>query len=124
MDNKAKSVVLFCGLALVAGFFLPWVSVGGFIKVSGWDMVAHGDGFSQLAIALIPLTGLVLVVAALGNARAARASAFFVGGGILTYFVGSTAWAFLKTTGLGLWLVLAAAIVALGVGLASRRSNS
>ena len=120
-NNNARKVVLFCGLALVAGFFLPWISVGGVFKVSGWDMVLHGDGL-QLAIALIPLTGLGLIGAALGDGRGARAAAFFVGGGILVYFVGSTAWAFLRTTGVGLWMVLGAAVVALTAGLAARRN--
>jgi len=120
MENNARKVILLCGVALVAGFFLPWISAGGFFKVSGWDMVAHGDTFSLL-LALIPLTGLGLIGASLGDGRAARGAAFFVGGGILVYFVGSTAWAFLKTTGVGLWMVLGASFVALTAGLASRR---
>jgi hypothetical protein len=122
--DKSRGVVVLAGLALIAGFFLPWIDIGGFFQVSGLQMVLHGEGSStaaRVALAALPLVGLALIVAAAGNARAARALGFFVGGGILLYFFGSIAWGFLKTTGVGLWLVLGGSALALVAGLSAAR---
>ena len=120
--DKSRGVILVAGLALIAGFFLPWVDLGGVFQLSGLNLVMHGDGvFTRAAIALCPLVGGALVIAALGSVKTARALAFFTGGGVLLYFFGHLAWGFLKTTGVGLWLVLGASAIALAVGLAARR---
>jgi len=60
MDRKTLTIVL--ALALLVGFFIPWVSgFGG--KASGFDIVtAKGAGWKQYTLLLIPLSALLLLL--------------------------------------------------------------
>jgi hypothetical protein len=124
MSKRGQTALVLSGLALVVGFFLPWVDVGGIFTVSGFSMVwrAEGAGTTRLLLGLVPLVGALLAVAGLTGSRKTTGIALAAGGGILGYFIYSFTRAFFATTGIGLWLVLAAASVALVAGLASKKS--
>jgi hypothetical protein len=121
MKEKRNMLLAFAGAALVVGFFLPWFSYGP-IEVSGWEFVrvSNISFFSKALLVMCPISGLVLFLAALVDGRAASGVGLAVGGGTLAYF----GYKFVSITGLGLWLVLAAAIVAVLWGLASRSNSS
>ena len=114
------------GAAIVLGFFLPWIDVGGHVKVSGWDFVREG-GFAwhtRLLLALCPIAGGSLAIAGFTRARSAASAAIATGAGILGYVVYKMAYGFIKLTGVGLWMVLAAAAIALVMGLAVRSDRA
>jgi hypothetical protein len=114
------------GAAIVFGFFLPWIDVGGHVKVSGWDFVREGSlaWHTRLLLALCPLAGGSLAVAGFTRARGAVSAAIATGGGILGYVVYKMAYGFIKLTGVGLWMVLAAAALALLVGLTAKSERT
>ena len=114
------------GAAIVLGFFLPWIDVGGAVKVSGWDFVREGSlaWHTRLLLAMCPIAGLSLAISGFTRARGAANLAIATGIGIIGYVVYKMAYGFIKLTGVGLWMVLAAAAVALIVGLASRAEQS
>ncbi len=116
--NKTHSAVVLVGGALIVGFFLPWISLGLFGGISGFDMVWHGEGdyLSRLALLCCPILGVSLVAAGLNRSRAAAAMGVLSGVGILGYVAVKIAWGLLTGTGLGLWLVLGGAVAAIVVG--------
>ena len=113
------------GAAIFLGFFLPWIDVGGAVKVSGWDFVREGSlaWHTRLLLALCPIAGAALAVSGFTHAHRAASLAIGTGVGILGYVVYKMAYGFIKLTGVGLWMILAAATVALVMGLASRAAR-
>ena len=75
MDKKTLSIIL--GVLLIVSFFLPYLSVGGFIKASGFDIISGkdamgGEGSSsgsadKYIMLLTPVAGLLLLFGALNN---------------------------------------------------------
>ena len=125
--SKQRLILAATGVALVVGFFLPWLDISGVRgTVSGWEMVNTSglDWFTRIALFLCPLAGFMLTLAALGKSKSASSIALAAGGGVLGYTFYKLAWGFVKVTGVGLWLVLAAAVVALVLGLASRSKSA
>jgi hypothetical protein len=113
------------GAAILFGFFLPWIDVGGAVTVSGWDFVREGSlaWHTRLLLALCPIAGGSLAVAGFTRARGAASAAIATGAAILGYVVYKMAYGFIKVTGVGLWMVLAAAALALVVGLTARAAG-
>lgn len=112
------------GLVLVVGFFLPWIDVGGVLGLSGWDLVRDPhmlDPATRVILALCPVLGGALALAAFSRSPRAGTLARIAGAGVLGYTSFKVAYVFVKITGWGLWLVLAAACFALIGGLAARR---
>jgi hypothetical protein len=105
----------------VVGFFLPWFDSGG-LGISGWGMVRHLplSFITKGLLVMCPIGGALLLLAAFVDGRAASGVGLAVGGGTLAYF----GYKFVSITGVGLWLVLAAAVVAVIWGLATRGSSS
>ena len=114
--------IVSAGVALFAGFFLNWVDFGGVFGWSAWNAVwdGHGDLLDKAILLAVPVMGVVLALAGLSGGKPAANTGLLVGGLILSYAIYKVAWAFFKTTGIGLWLVLAAAVIALIIGLASK----
>ena len=66
MDRKTLIIIL--ALALIVGFFLPYLS-----NASGFDLVkARGGDWKKYLLLLIPLSGLVLLLGALSPRIATR----------------------------------------------------
>jgi hypothetical protein len=120
--SRANWLLVGAGAALVVGFFLPWLDLGRVIGMSGWDMVrsGHASTWTKVVLALVPLLGAGLAFAGLGGGKRAANAALVAGGAIVGYTTYKVAYGFFKTTGIGLWLVLTAAAVALIVGLVNR----
>jgi hypothetical protein len=110
--------LVFAGVALMVGFFLPWIDLGGFVRVSGFDAVWHGGAawYTRGLLALLPFAGAALALAGLTGSRSAPLLGLGVGGGVLGYVLVKTVWSFVETTGWGMWLVLGGATVALVAG--------
>src|SRR5688572_14835547 len=118
--SRTRSVAAFAGIVLVVGFFLPWFDLGGLVAMSGFDLVRSGDVdlLTRILIALVPGAGLSPLASAATNTARTKTVAILTGLGILGYTVYQTAKAFLQLTGYGLWAILAAAVIAVIVGLA------
>ncbi|MEM9195562.1 MAG: hypothetical protein AAGF12_40725, partial [Myxococcota bacterium] len=99
------------GLASVVAFFLPFIDLGGMIQASGWDILTK-DGVEwniRLAMLALPLGGLALVFSGLSASRRSRLVGFVFGASVYGYLAFLVIRAFLATTGVGLWVTLAAA---------------
>jgi hypothetical protein len=109
------------GLAVVVAFFLPFLDLGGLISASGWDIVTNEATplGTRLLLSALPLLGLAMVGAGLAKSRASGLLCLLFGGGVLLYLAYLLFKFFLATTGLGLWITIGAAIIAVGVAAAS-----
>ena len=115
MSNTRTALAL-SGLALVAGFFMPWEGVTG--TFNGYHLATSGlDTWMQLATWFIPLAGLSLLGAGAFNSKSLAA----VGAAGLVssagYYGFQMARAFFTMTSYGLWLVLIAGLIAVVVAL-------
>ncbi|MBI2391679.1 MAG: hypothetical protein HYV09_18970 [Deltaproteobacteria bacterium] len=123
MDPKAaRTLLLVTGAALLVGFFLPWVDLGFGPTISGFAVARHAPSGAllQMMLWLVPIGGLAMIVTAATGSRHARLTSVLVGLGLVGYAVVKTVHAFFATTGLGLWLVIAASVGALAVPLLTR----
>lgn len=121
-----------CGAGLLVGFFLPWFLVGAFLSLSGFGLVfTNGQmvgllaGANRTLLIAVPLLGVALII---GSAWGHRMTPWVAVGGsfaILAFAFYSVMRVFLSSTGAGMWLVVLATFVALGVGLfgIGRRSS-
>lgn len=120
MVNRRGHIVLGAvGLVMVIGFFLPWIRLGELVSASGYDLVAR-EAFSpltRLVFALCPIGGAVLVLGSVSGARSLGGAGLALGSGILLYSGYRLLQVLFVTTGLGLWLVIGAACIAIVVGL-------
>ena len=124
-DRKNKWMGI-AGIALVVGFFMPWIDLAGLVSVSGWDLVRddHISLGTRAVIALCPVAGAALAFAAFGGSRNAAKVSIAAGLGVLGYTGFKVAYTFAKITGWGLWMVLAAGAIALVVGMAARTKHA
>ncbi len=113
-----------CGAALLIGFFMPWFKVGALLSVSGLslmlssgEMVAMLSGSNRFLLIVVPLLGILLLGGSILGKRVTRllavaGSGLFLLGGflILLRF-------FFASTGMGMWIVVFAALLGLSVGL-------
>jgi hypothetical protein len=123
MKRDTNLIVGILGVALAVGFFLPWIDGGGHFTLSGWFFVksSYVAWHTRLALGLLPLAGAAMAVAGFTNSPTAPALGSITGLGVLGYMFFRLAWGFVKTTGFGLWIVLAAAVVAIIVGATRRK---
>src|SRR5688500_1891923 len=113
MDPKQnRTFIAVAGLALIAGFFLPWISFGG-LGASGWFFATNGPW--SAFIWLVPVGGLAMFLTAITGSKHARLTSGAVGLALVGYAVVKTVHSFFATTGIGLWLVIAAALAALAL---------
>ena len=113
------------GLALVFGFFMPWIDILGVVDASGWDLVReeHISISTRLVLGLCPIAGIALALAGFGKSRSAARLSMLTGLAVLGYTGYKVAYAFAKVTGWGLWMILAAAFIALILGLTGKRGS-
>lgn len=118
MDPKqSRTLISIAGLVLVLGFFLPWLDFGG-LGVSGWYFAKNSSMSSM--IWLIPIGGIAMIATAMTGSRHARLVSAVVGLTLVGYAVVKTVHSFFATTGVGLWMVILAALGALAIPLLSR----
>jgi hypothetical protein len=127
MEKKSGNIaVIGAGIALVVGFFLPWIDVGGVVGVSGWELFQTSEIslITRLVFLAAPIGGVALILAGLGGGRAASSAGIAVGSVVIGYTVYKVAYTFFKISGVGLWLVLGAGVLALIFGIATHQKKS
>lgn len=125
MDRKTGNAVLVgAGIASVVAFFMPFLDLGGIATASGWEILVaeHAPWTYRLAMLALPLGGLALIAAGGAGRKKARLVGFGFGAGVYGYFGYQMVKIFFATTGVGLWILLAAAGAALFAALASKKS--
>jgi hypothetical protein len=125
MDKKVFSIIL--GVALIASFFLPYMSYGD-RSANGLDIVKNAGEASEPIMAYIwlvfPISGLMLLLGALnkGNYPGGRALWLWLPLLALIYIliiypitngmdIGDVFKGFGKGFGIGLWIALAASVI-------------
>lgn len=118
-QSNTSIALTVAGLTLVVGFFLPWIQIGP-VAISGFDLVRTGDLslFHKVLFSLCPILGAGLAMSSLVGGRRTALLAMVAGLGVLGYTGYKVADTFIAITGWGLWLILAAAAIALVIGLA------
>jgi hypothetical protein len=111
------------GAALLIGFFLPWFLVGQFLSLSGFGLVFTSGqmvgllaGANRSLLIAVPLLGIVLIV---GSVWGHRVTSWLAAGGaftLLAFAFISMLHVFLSSTGAGMWIVVLATFVTLGMG--------
>jgi hypothetical protein len=121
-----RAVLGLCGSALVAGFFLPWVTAGTALQlsglglaVSGGEMVQAISGTGSLLLFLVPLLGLGLIAGAVSAHRWTPWMGTLGAGGLLLFGLFKVIALFISSTGTGMWLVIFAAFFTLVIGALS-----
>lgn len=124
--KTARTMIAVAGAALLIGFFLPWVDVGFGPTISGYTVAraVHSASTFSAMLWLIPLGGLAMLVSSLLGSRHARMISVLVGLGLVGYATIKTVHAFFATTGIGLWVVIAAAVGAILLPLLQRSEHS
>ncbi len=121
MSSKTRLFIGIAGALLTAGFFLPWLDVGGGgfrLSATGLDMIRAGDfSFVYVMVLLVPILGVAMGIGALANWRHTRLLSVGTGLGFAAYASYKIVQAFFATTGWGLWLVIVGAIFALAAPL-------
>jgi len=123
MNDKQNKLLALAGATAIAAFFLPFLDLGGMFQASGWDIVtAERTGMlTRIAFILLPVGGVAMLLGGLGGGRKARFAGVAFGLGVFGYLGFQLVRAFVATSGVGLWLTIAAAFVGLTAALASRK---
>lgn len=120
----ARSLMVMTGLGFICGFFMPWITLGNAAQVSGLGLLTTSgeivdlvSGPYQFLIFSVPLLGVGLLAG--GFTGRSFAPWFAVASGVLIMVGGlyTALRTFLSATGLGMWIVVASALVSLIVGL-------
>lgn len=122
----ARGLLGFSGLTLLIGFFLPWIKLGRVMSLSGFSLLVSGGDSSQVfsgppraLLFLVPLAALALVACAYLGPRISTWVALVASFTLLAYGAFTLLWLFVDTTGLGMWLVVLAALLTFAVSLVS-----
>lgn len=119
-----------CGVVLVLGFFLPWVTAGTAIELSGLSLAFSGGeavkaiaGSGSFLLFLVPLLGGCLIAGAATAHRFTPWVGTVGAGALLVYGFYHVISLFLASTGIGMWLVVFAALFTLVIGSFSMGRN-
>src|SRR5690606_11941207 len=112
------------GLLLVVGFFLPWVQIDREMR-SGLELDVESDpdvrdmvdDTQRWILLVIPVLGAALTAIGFLGVRGSGAAGTVVGFLLMAYGLVTVVLLFFQRTGLGLWLIVGATILALGAGL-------
>ena len=110
---------------------MPWAVLANGIGSSGFDILIGRSELMELLFAptrpvllLVPMLGAMLLVGAWTGHRAALWVALASGLTVIGYGLYTLLHLFLQVTGMGMWLVVLSAFVALSVGLVSLGRSS
>lgn len=112
------------GLLLVVGFFLPWVQIDREMR-SGLELVVESDPdvrdmvdeTQRWILLVIPALGAALTAVGFLGLRWSGAVGAGVGLLLMAYGMITVVLLFFQRTGLGLWLIVGATILAVATGL-------
>lgn len=119
MTKRANVALVVAGIASVVAFFLPFLDLGGIATASGWEILVadHVELTTRLALLALPIGGLALLGAAAAKSDKARLVGVAFGLGVYGFLGVQMVRLFLATTGVGLWVTLAAAATAFVAGV-------
>ena len=125
MKEKHNIWIAGAGLTLMVAFFLPWFDLGLGQGASGWDIARASElaSLTRLAVVLTPILGLLMVVSGLAASQNAGRLSVGTGSAILGFTAYKIVDAFVTVSGVGLWLVLGAGLVAVVAGLVLKPSR-
>jgi hypothetical protein len=113
-----------CGVALIAGFFMRWLTLGDMVSVSGFslivtqgEMVSLLSGSHRFLLFAVPVFGILLVVAGAIGHRFGLWVALVTGVTVLGFGAFTLIRLFIESTGAGLWIVVGASLLALSLSL-------
>ncbi len=119
------------GLLLIVGFFLPWVTAGTALELSGLGLVFSGgevvnaiSGSGRFLLFFVPLLGAALILGAVLGQRTTSWVAALGAGFLLLFGLIHVIRLFISSTGLGMWLVVVASLFILTLGLLSISSRN
>ena len=117
--STVRMVTIVAGLALVVGFFLPWIDLGIGPNASGLDVVRHTNGasFFRLMVLAVPIGGVAMAFCAFTNSKYTKLVSVLTGLTLVGYGIAKIVQTFFAISGFGLWLVIAASFAALAVPL-------
>jgi len=113
------------GLLLLVGFFLPWLKLEEVATVSGMQLVIDnnpiiralvGDDVQRWMLLLVPGFGLALTAVGFLGIRYSGHISAVLGLLIVLYGVITMIIFFFQKTGVGLWLIVIGALLAVGAG--------
>lgn len=116
MNKKMLTMIL--AVVLIAGFFLPYLSMGPF-SASGFEIIKGAGKADKYVLLLPPIAGILLLVGALNNgnytpSRGILAILALVGALYLivrSLIESAPIGQLIKMLGIGYWLTLAAAVI-------------
>ena len=112
---RANQLLIVSGLASIVAFFLPFLDVGGMFQASGWTIMWHDHmaWTTRLALLALPVGGAALIYAGATQSARSRLFGFLFGAAVYGYMIYILGRMFFATTGVGLWITLVAAGVAI-----------
>lgn len=121
--KTANTTLALVGLASLVAFFMPFLDLGGLVSASGWEILVgdHTDLTTRIALISLTLGSLSLIVAGATGSNGARLVGFGFGAGVLGFMGYQVVKFFFATTGLGLWLTMGAAVVALVAAFGAKK---
>jgi hypothetical protein len=112
------------GALLLVGFFLPWFLAGELLSMSGLGLVFAGGevvgmltGTSRVLLVFVPVQGAILLAGAIDDHGLTRWAAVGGSGLLLLFGLYLLVRLFISSTGIGMWIVVFAALLALSIGL-------
>lgn len=125
MKEKQNIWIAGAGLTLMVAFFLPWFDLGIGHGASGWDIAMESEltSLTRLAVLLTPILGFFMLISGLAASKNAGRLSLGTGGAILGFTAYKIVDAFVMVSGVGLWLVLGAGLVAAVAGLTLKPSR-
>jgi hypothetical protein len=120
----SRSLLAVAGMVLLIGFFMPWLQLGSMMQLSGFTLwTASGEavevisGPRRVLLFMVPLSGVALIAAAYVGHRVSVWTALVASALLLAYGGYTIVRLFLESTGLGMWMVVGAAMLAFAVAL-------
>ena len=125
MQEKHNIWIAGAGATLMVAFFLPWFDVGLGQGASGWDITRAEElaSLTRLAVLLTPILGFFMFISGLAASKNAGRLSVGTGAAILGFTAYKIVDAFVMVSGVGLWLVLGAGLVAVVAGLVLKPSR-
>lgn len=111
------------GLILLSGFFLPWVTIGKVADISGLELVINNENLpssQRIILALCPLVAVALTLAGVLGFRGSVWVGIIAGAAVLAYALFTIAYILYQMIDVGLWMVLASALIAFAGGIFSK----
>lgn len=119
-----RVVLALSGLVMFVGFFLPWMQLGELMEASGFQLIlGSGEmadrffGPQRWVLLTVPVLGTLLVIVAVIGHRIVAWIAVLAGLTVLGFGLLRLLTFFFETTGMGVWLIVSAAFIALAGGL-------